>query len=57
VVVRGLGALVAEALLEEGEGLSRSGAAAARETASWGYRLVVLLLVVAAWDMTTKPGL
>ncbi len=24
---------------------------------SWGYRLVVLLLVVAAWDMTTKPGL
>jgi hypothetical protein len=55
VVLRGLGALVAEALLEEGEGLSRSGAAAARETAS--YRLVVLLLVVAAWDMTTKPGL
>jgi hypothetical protein len=57
VVLRGLGALVAEALLEEGEGLSRSGAAAARETASWGYRLVVLLLVVAAWDMTTKPSL
>src|SRR5207247_11460883 len=24
---------------------------------SWGYRLGVLLLVVAAWDMTTKPGL
>ena len=24
---------------------------------SWGYRLIVLLLVVAAWDMTTKPGL
>jgi len=24
---------------------------------SWGYRLVVLLLIVAAWDMTTKPGL
>jgi uncharacterized membrane protein len=24
---------------------------------SWGYRLVVVLLVVAAWDMTTKPGL
>ena len=23
----------------------------------WGYRLIVLLLVVAAWDMTTKPGL
>ena len=23
---------------------------------SWGYRLIVLLLVVAAWDMTTKPG-
>jgi uncharacterized membrane protein len=24
---------------------------------SWGYRLIVLLLVVATWDMTTKPGL
>jgi hypothetical protein len=24
---------------------------------SWGYRLIVLLLVVADWDMTTKPGL
>jgi hypothetical protein len=24
---------------------------------SWGYRSIVLLLVVAAWDMTTKPGL
>ena len=24
---------------------------------SWGYRLIVLLLVAAAWDMTTKPGL
>lgn len=24
---------------------------------AWGYRLIVLLLVVAAWDMTTKPGL
>jgi uncharacterized membrane protein len=24
---------------------------------SWGYRAIVLLLVVAAWDMTTKPGL
>jgi uncharacterized membrane protein len=24
---------------------------------SWGYRLIVLLLAVAAWDMTTKPGL
>jgi uncharacterized membrane protein len=24
---------------------------------SWGYRLIVVLLVVAAWDMTTKPGL
>jgi len=24
---------------------------------SWGYRLIVLLLVVAAWDMTSKPGL
>jgi uncharacterized membrane protein len=23
----------------------------------WGYRLIVLLLIVAAWDMTTKPGL
>ena len=23
----------------------------------WGYRLIVLLLVTAAWDMTTKPGL
>ena len=24
---------------------------------SWGYRVIVLLLVVAVWDMTTKPGL
>ena len=24
---------------------------------SWGYRLIVLLLVATAWDMTTKPGL
>jgi uncharacterized membrane protein len=24
---------------------------------SWGHRLIVALLVVAAWDMTTKPGL
>jgi hypothetical protein len=24
---------------------------------SWGYRLILLLLIVAAWDMTTKPGL
>ncbi len=24
---------------------------------SWGYRLIVFLLVAAAWDMTTKPGL
>ena len=24
---------------------------------SWGYRLIVLLLVVAAWDMEFKPGL
>jgi uncharacterized membrane protein len=24
---------------------------------SWGYRLIVLLLIAAAWDMTTKPGL
>jgi uncharacterized membrane protein len=24
---------------------------------SWGYRLIVVLLIVAAWDMTTKPGL
>jgi uncharacterized membrane protein len=24
---------------------------------SWGYRLIVLLLVAAVWDMTTKPGL
>ncbi len=23
----------------------------------WGYRVIVLLLVAAAWDMTTKPGL
>ena len=23
----------------------------------WGYGLIVLLLVVAVWDMTTKPGL
>lgn len=23
----------------------------------WGYRLIVLLLVAAVWDMTTKPGL
>lgn len=24
---------------------------------SWGYRLILLLLIVATWDMTTKPGL
>jgi uncharacterized membrane protein len=24
---------------------------------SWGYRLIVLLLIAATWDMTTKPGL
>jgi uncharacterized membrane protein len=24
---------------------------------SWGYRLIVLLLVVATWDMVSKPGL
>jgi uncharacterized membrane protein len=24
---------------------------------SWGYRVIVLLLVVAAWDMVFKPGL
>jgi uncharacterized membrane protein len=24
---------------------------------SWGYCLIVVVLVVAAWDMTTKPGL
>jgi uncharacterized membrane protein len=24
---------------------------------SWGYRLIVLLLIAAVWDMTTKPGL
>jgi uncharacterized membrane protein len=24
---------------------------------TWGYRLIVLLLIAAAWDMTTKPGL
>jgi uncharacterized membrane protein len=24
---------------------------------SWGYRAVLLLLVVATWDMVTKPGL
>jgi uncharacterized membrane protein len=24
---------------------------------AWGYRLIVLLLVAAAWDMTSKPGL
>lgn len=23
----------------------------------WGYRLIVLLLVIAVWDMTIKPGL
>ncbi len=23
---------------------------------SWGYRLIVLLLVAAAWDMVVKPG-
>jgi uncharacterized membrane protein len=23
----------------------------------WGYRLILLLLIVAVWDMTTKPGL
>jgi uncharacterized membrane protein len=23
---------------------------------SWGYRLIVLLLVVATWDMVSKPG-
>ncbi len=23
----------------------------------WGYRLILLLLAAAAWDMTTKPGL
>jgi hypothetical protein len=23
----------------------------------WGYRLILVLLVIAAWDMTTKPGL
>jgi hypothetical protein len=22
----------------------------------WGYRLILVLLVIAAWDMTTKPG-
>ena len=24
---------------------------------SWGYRVIVLLLIVAAWDMVMKPGL
>ncbi len=24
---------------------------------SWGYRLILVLLVVATWDMITKPGL
>ena len=24
---------------------------------SWGYRLIVFVLIAAAWDMTTKPGL
>jgi hypothetical protein len=24
---------------------------------SWGYRLIVVLLVAAAWDMVFKPGL
>ena len=24
---------------------------------TYGYALIVLILVVAAWDMTTKPGL
>lgn len=23
----------------------------------WGYGLIILLLVAAVWDMTTKPGL
>ena len=33
-------------------------AEAARQLArwSWGYRVIVLLLIVATWDMTTKPG-
>ena len=32
---------------------------ARRQLKRWsrGYRLIILLLVVAAWDMTTKPGL
>jgi putative copper export protein len=32
---------------------------ARRQLRRWslGYRLIVLLLVAAAWDMTTKPGL
>src|SRR5215204_4953292 len=24
---------------------------------SWGYRLILLLLIAATWDMVTKPGL
>jgi hypothetical protein len=24
---------------------------------SWGYWAIVLLLIIATWDMTTKPGL
>jgi uncharacterized membrane protein len=34
-------------------------AEARRQLRRWarGYRLIVLLLIVAAWDMTTKPGL
>jgi uncharacterized membrane protein len=24
---------------------------------SWGYRLILLLLILATWDTTTKPGL
>jgi uncharacterized membrane protein len=47
-------AIGAERALERGDH-----AAARRQLArwSWGYWLIVLLLVVAAWDMVFKPGL
>jgi len=47
-------ALEATRAAERGDG---SGARRQLRRWSWGYRLIVLLLVVAAWDMTTKPGL
>jgi uncharacterized membrane protein len=64
-------ALFAAAFLIGAAHQSRTAIGAARATArgdheearrqlarwSWGYRLIVLLLIVATWDMTTKPGL